>query len=84
MDFSQGLACVKEKELYGFISSNGQLNIPFQYSMAMPFNAKGEARVANKNTGYQTFFINKQGKILREEAIFDEHEKEMKEKNSKK
>jgi hypothetical protein len=75
---------VKENELYGFIGTEGQMLIPFQYSMAMPFNSNGEARVATKNAGYQTFLINKQGKILREEAIFDEHEKEMKEKNSKK
>jgi hypothetical protein len=83
MDFSQGLAAVNLNEQYGYIDGDGKTKIPFQYLMAMSFNASNEAIVAKENVNYRTFVINKNGKILREQEVFDEHRKEIEQEKRK-
>lgn len=60
MEYSEGLAIIKENDKYGFINSEGEIVIECKYDTADPFH-NGIARVGLNN---QSTYINKQGNTL--------------------
>ena len=58
--FSNGLACVKKDDFYGFIDKSNQVVIQFKYYYAHPF-INGIAKVFSKS-GKQ--FLNTSGNVL--------------------
>lgn len=57
-DFSEGLAAVQKDGLWGFIDTNGNVVIEFQYSVAGDFH-EGRAAVSNQQSNL--FYIDKTG-----------------------
>lgn len=57
-DFSEGLAAVQKDGLWGFIDTNGDVAIEFQYSVAGDFH-EGRAAVSNQQSNL--FYIDKTG-----------------------
>lgn len=68
-DFSDGLACVKKNEKYGFIDTKGNVVIDFQYDKAFDFS-EGLACVS-KNDKYG--YIDKKGNVIIDFQFSDAH-----------
>lgn len=60
LSFSEGLAAVKLKDLWGFIDRNGKLIVPFKYNKVYSFNEGLAAVKQNDKWGY----IDKTGKFI--------------------
>lgn len=67
MDFSEGLAAVREKGTYGYIDENGKYEIEPKFDFAESFN-NGIARVYIDGV---PFFIDKKGKTLFKHSFSD-------------
>ena len=68
-EFSEGLACVRKNELYGYIDTHNNVIIPFEYTEASSFSNG----IASVSTKYYKSKITPKGIEVEIEPIFERY-----------
>lgn len=71
-EYSNGLIAVRKDKLWGYLDEEGQVAIPFQFTEAKKFSAKGAAPVKFNHSPSSWGLIDRTGKQLNKKLKFDQ------------